>query len=319
MKRLVLPAVATWLTLLSGGVLSQQQPAPDRSWAFPAKVEMNRPPVTEEPGPKRLPGSSKVYTQEQVDDLSSPPDWYPDEHGLQPRILYDGSVNKGFACGSCHLMSGYGHPESSDLVGLPADYIAQQMADFKSGARKEPIRMTAIAQATSDEDARQAAEWFASLEPSPTPWVRTVEIDTVPRTYLGPGRMRFAHPDGGMEPIGNRIIMVPEDVVRARLRDPRSGFVAYVPTGSVATGKALVETGGSGKTVACAICHGDALQGLANVPRIVGHHPIYTVRQLYSFKDGSRNGADAALMKRSVEKLTDQDIVAIAAYLGSVR
>ena len=318
MKRLLLPVIVSWVTLLSGGVLSQQSTADDRSWAFPAKVELNRPPVAEEPGSKELPGSSKTYTQEQVDNLSSPPDWYPDDHGPVPRIVYDGSTNKGFACGSCHLMSGYGHPESSDLVGLPAAYIVQQMADFKSGARKEPIRMTAIAQSTSEEDAREAAEWFAGLAPSPTPWVRTIEVETVPRTYLGPGRMRFVHPDGGTEPIGNRIIMLPEDVARARLRDPRSGFIAYVPVGSIAKGKALVETG-AGKTVACAICHGDALQGLGNVPRISGHHPIYTVRQLYLFKDGSRTGADAALMTRPVEKLTDEDIVAIAAYLGSVR
>jgi cytochrome c553 len=215
-------------------------------------------------------------------------------------------------------MSGYGHPESSDLMGLPADYIVRQMADFKSGVRKEPIRMALIGQATSDEDVRAAAEWFASLKPSPTPWVRTIEAATVPKTYLGPGRMRFAHPDGGTEPIGNRIIMLPEDVPRARLRDPHSGFVAYVPVGSVARGKALVETGGDGRTVACAICHGDDLQGLGTIPRIAGHHPIYTVRQLHLFKDGSRNGVEAALMKRAVEKLTDEDIVAIAAYLGSV-
>jgi cytochrome c553 len=130
--------------------------------------------------------------------------------------------------------------------------------------------------------------------------------------------MRFAHPDGGMEPIGNRIIMLPEDVARARLRDPHSGFVAYVPVGSVARGRILVETGGGGRTVACAICHGDDLRGLGTIPRIAGHHPIYTIRQLSMFKDGSRNGAEAALMKRSVEKLTDEDIVAIAAYLGSV-
>jgi cytochrome c553 len=258
------------------------------------------------------------HTQEQVDNLSSPPDWYPDEHAPAPRIVSDGSANKGFACGSCHLMSGYGHPESSDLVGLPAAYIVQQMADFKSGARKEPIRMTAIAQATSDEDVREAAEWFANLKPSATPWVRTVEAPTVPRTYLGPGRMRFAHPEGATEPIGSRIIMLPENVARARLRDPRSGFIAYVPPGSIARGKALVETGDGGKTVACAICHGDGLHGLGNVPRIAGHHPIYTVRQLHLFKDGSRNGPDAALMKRSVEKLSDDDILAISAYLGSL-
>ena len=73
---------------------------------------------------------------------------------------------------------------------------------------------------------------------------------------------------------------------------------SYVPPGSVAKGKALVETGGGGKTVACAICHGDGMKGLANVPRLAGVHPIYLARQLHLFKDGiaerPRRAADEA-------------------------
>jgi cytochrome c553 len=191
------------------------------------------------------------------------------------------------------------------------------MADFKSGARKEPIRMNGIAQATPDDDVKQAADYFGGLKPGPTPTVKVVEADMVPKTYLGPGRMRFALADGGMEPIGNRIIMVPDDVAKARLRDPRTTFTAYVPMGSVARGKTLVDSGG-GKTVSCATCHNDKLDGLGNVPRIAGHHPIYTVRQLYMFKDGSRAGPDSDLMKGVVAGLDDGDILAIAAYLGSV-
>src|SRR5437773_12501271 len=63
-------------------------------------------------------------------------------------------------------------------------------------------------------------------------------------------------------PIGNRIIELPEDPVRAQSRDPHSGFVAHVPTGSLAKGEALVSSGNSGKTIPCAICHGSTLQGL---------------------------------------------------------
>src|SRR5207249_11655962 len=107
---------------------------------------------------------------------------------------------------------------------------------------------------------------------------------------------------------------------RARFRDPHAGagFIAYVPMGSIAKGKALVETGGSGKTIACSICHGDALKGLGNVPRLAGLHPIYIARQLYLFKDATRNGVDAQLMKKPVAQLADADILAIAAYAASV-
>ena len=91
-----------------------------------------------------------------------------------------------------------------------------------------------------------------------------------------------------------------------------------MPAGSIAKGKALVESGGSGRTIACSICHGDALKGLGNVPRLAGLHPIYIARQLYLFKDGNRNGIDAQLMKKAVAQLTDEDIVILAAYLGSL-
>jgi cytochrome c553 len=129
--------------------------------------------------------------------------------------------------------------------------------------------------------------------------------------------MRFASPEGGTEPIGNRIITLPENQELARLRDPRSGFVAYVPPGSLARGRALVE-GGGGKTVACVICHGEGMKGLANVPRLAGLHPIYVARQLHLFKDGNRAGPDAPLMKRPVAQLTDADILNISAYVASL-
>ena len=44
----------------------------------------------------------------------------------------------------------------------------------------------------------------------------------------------------GTEPIGSRIIEVPADDEQAELRNPRSGFIAYVPKGSLKKGEALV-------------------------------------------------------------------------------
>lgn len=302
------------IALFSAVVIAAEQPAtgPDRSWAFPV---INGTLPAEEPGPKSVPGSAKSYTPAQIDDLLNPPDWFPDEHAPAPAIVQKGHA-AALACGSCHLMSGLGHPESADVAGLAAGYIVRQMADFKSGARTDAARMNGIAKAMTDEEAQQAAEWFAAVKAHA--WTKVTEVASVPKTIVGQGRMRFLAPGGGTEPIGNRIITVPEDQERARRRDPKSGFVAYVPVGSIARGKAIVETGGSGKTVACAICHGDALKGLGNVPRLAGLHPIYIARQLYLFKDGSRNGIDAQLMKRSVAQLTDEDIVALAAYLSSL-
>jgi len=305
MTRVVSITAAFALSVLT--LRAQQPPAGrDPSWAFPA---INGAVPAEEPGPKSLPGSTKSYTPVQVDDLLNPPDWYPDEHAPAPPIVQKGHAGA-LACGSCHLMSGEGHPESAGLTGLTTAYLAQQMADFKSGARKDSARMNAIARDVTDEEVKQAGEWFAKLKP--LAWTKVTEAAMVPKTFVGQGRMRFVQPGGEVEPIGNRIITVPVDQPRARLRDPRpgAGFIAYVPVGSISKGKAL--------TVTCTICHGDAFQGLGNVPRLAGLHPIYLARQLYLFKDATRNGIDAQLMKKPVARLTDDDILAISAYLGSL-
>jgi len=266
---------------------------------------------------KQMPGSTKSYTQAQINDGFNPPDWYPEDHPPMPRIVANGSPPGVRACTQCHLTSGNGHPESSSVAGLPVAYIVRQMAAFKNGERKgiRTENMIAFAKAITDEDLRASAEYFASLKP--TAWIRVVETDTVPVSRLGPGTMRFAVSEGGMEPLGNRIIELPEDPERARSRDPRSGFVAHVPVGSLAKGQALVATGAAGKTIPCAICHGAALQGLGEVPSIVGRSPMYVFRQLNDMQSGNRTGSLAALMKAVVTQLSYDDMVAIAAYLAS--
>jgi cytochrome c553 len=285
------------------------------AWAFlvPDKDQ----PQTRETGAMiHIPDSAKAYTAAEIDDLSHPPDWFPDEHGLLPRVIEGRSGSNALACGACHLMTGQGHPESADIAGMPVEYLVRQMADFKNGTRKDPARMNAIAKVTSEEDVRIAAEWFAALKP--TIWVTVEESQSVPKSYVAAkGRMRLPLPSGGTEPLGDRIVELPQDAVRASSRDPHSGFVAYVPMGSVAKGQKLA-TGGAGKTIACTICHGDGLKGLGDVPRIAGLHPIYIVRQLYQFKSDDYSGTSAALMKKVVANLNEDDLLAIAAYAASL-
>lgn len=323
-KKAAWPSFVVAMMALTAAGVAQQQPAPgtptalpsppprEPAWAFPV-IQAQLPP--EPPGPKQVEGSTKSYTPGQIDDLLNPPDWFPEAHKPAPSIVQKGHGGA-LACGACHLMSGFGHPESADLTGFTVDYFIQQMADFKSGVRKDYARMNGIAKELSDQEIREAAEWFASLPRGK--FVRVVEAAMVPKTFVGQGRMRFIDPkQTGMEPIGNRIIMLPEDQEKARLRDPRSGFVAYVPPGSLSKGRALAN-GGGGKTVACNICHGEGLKGLANVPRLAGLHPIYVARQLYLFKDGDRKGPDAPLMTKPVASLTDADILNLSAYVASL-
>ena len=289
--------------------------ADDLDWAYP---------VTPKPEPldsvvlKQMPGSSRQYTQAQIDDPFNAPDWYPDEHPPMPPIVAHGIKPTVQACARCHLPSGDGHPESSSLAGLPVAYTIRQMAAFKNGDRKgiRTTNMVAFAKAMSDDDVRAAAEYFAALKPNV--WTKIIETDTVPKTYVGAGAMRFAVPEGGTEPTGNRIIVLPQDRERAHSRDAHSGFIDYVPTGSIAKGQALVATGGNGKTIPCAICHGPSLKGLGEVPAIAGRPPIYVVRQLHDMQKGNRTGSLVELMKAVVAQLTVDDMVALAAYLGSL-
>src|SRR5438874_8191377 len=126
-----------WALILIGAGFSAAKAQSGKAlvWAYP--VPDKAPGTSEDAGPKRLPGSSKSYTQQQIDDQFNPPDWFPEEHGPLPKLLQRGVQAQ--ACGSCHLMSGLGHPESADLAGLPTEYLLRQMADFKNGLRKDPM------------------------------------------------------------------------------------------------------------------------------------------------------------------------------------
>jgi cytochrome c553 len=308
MQRLILAAaVCVGLSALPAGG------ADDLIWAYPPT------PRPEQPDSlilKQVPGSPRAYTQAQIDDPFNPPDWFADEHPPMPAVVAQGEKPAVRACAQCHLPTGNGHPESSSLAGLPAPYIARQMTEFKNGGRKgvRAGTMIAIAQAISDADTLAASEYFSALKPGV--WTQVVEADVVPKTYVGPGAMRFVSPEGGTEPIGNRIIVLPQDESRARSRDPHSGFIDYVPVGSVAKGETLVVSGG-GKTIPCAICHAQNLRGIGELPGLAGRPPIYLVRQLNDMKTGARSGSSMALMKVVVEQLTLDDMVAIAAYLGA--
>ena len=292
------------------------------AWAYPVMDPgFARPP---EDGQKyTVEGSTLSLTMTEINDPFAPPDWYPNEHPPMPPVVKNGRKPDVRACGQCHMPHGMGHPESSSLAGLPAGYIVEQMAAYKSGARKSSVpersaSMITIASAATDEEVKAAADYFANLKP--VKWVRIEEATMIPTTYVGAGNMRHANTGekAGTEPLGMRIIELPEDSHHAELRDSHSPFMAYVPPGSVAKGEDLVKTGAGGKTIQCGICHGPDLRGLGNVPSIIGRSPIYLARQLYDIKHGARTGPNVELMKGVVANLTDEDIIAIAAYTTSI-
>lgn len=196
-----------------------------------------------------------------------------------------------------------------------------QMNDFRNGLRRsDDVRkqntnlMIGYAKAMTEDEIKAAAEYFGAMKW--TPWIKVVETDSVPKTRLS-GGMYLPLEGNQREPLGQRIIEMPVDRdATEMLRDPRSGFIAYVPFGSIKKGEALVTTG-VGKTIQCGICHGADLKGLGPVPGIAGRSPSYLVRQMYDMQQNTRNGEWTSLMKPVVGRLSEEDMLNIAAYTSS--
>lgn len=299
---------------------------PPPYWAFavnPPAPPSDASAKPDEIAPLHVPGSKHAFTHSQVHDFFNVPDWHPAAHPPMPDIVAHGRQPEVYACAYCHLPNGQGRPENSSLAGLPAAYIIQQLADFKSGVRKssdpdlKPVSlMVSLETKATDAEIQAAANYFSALKRKP--WIRVIEAKFVPKTHVA-GSMLVVSTPHEMESIGDRIIETPENLERTELRDDSSGFIAYVPPGSLKRGHALVTTGANGKTIICSTCHGPNLKGLKNVPSIAGRSPSYIVRQLYDMQSGARAGAASQQMKPVVASLSLYDILDIAAYAASLQ
>ena len=313
---------------LSSLTLAQSAPPDSPAWAYGVP---NSPPATP-PGTsgaarqpdtsiKHIPDSTQAFTLAQIRDFFNVADWFPGDHPPMPDVFVHGRAPDVRGCGMCHMPNGKGRPENAPIAGLPYVYVVQQLVDFKNDLRASAdprktntAQMIQAAKAMTDEEIKAAASYLAAMPW--TPWIRVVEADTVPAMRLS-GNVFLPAPGGGTEPIGNRIIETPEDPVRFELRDPHSGFIAYVPRDSVAKGAALASSGGN-RTLPCTICHGADLHGLGPVPGIAGRSPSYIVRQLWDIRQGSRKGTWAPLMQQVVAKLNPDDMLNVAAYAASL-
>jgi cytochrome c553 len=315
MSRLVL-ALLPLITMFASPPVAGAESPP--AWAYPiAPADLTAP---DDGVARRVPNSSATYTLPQLRDRFIASDWHPADHPPMPPIVAHGRKPAVFACGFCHRSDGSGSPPNAALAGLPAAYIVQQMNDYKSGARTTAVPkrgvqlMIDLAKAATDEEVAAAAAYFSAIKPRQR--TRVVETDVVPKTFLR-SHHYAVQPSGGTESIGKRIIEVPENLEHVLYHDSRARFIAYVPIGSVARGELLVKTGGAGKTLSCAACHGLDLKGAGVIPGIAGRSTNYVVRQLYDLNHGFRAGPFAVQMKDVVARLDEEDMLAIAAYLAT--
>lgn len=334
MSRTQRALIAIALVIFGASVLAQQPaPAPAApvppgipDWAYTPPPPAGSPPPpsalpADDNAVVRMPGVTKTMTRGELRGVKEIPDWYPEErHGTMPAVVKVGRLQEGVrACGFCHLADGTGRPENAPVNSLHPAYFIQQMDDFKNGLRRsyDPRKantnnMIGFAKNATAEEVRAAAEYFAA-QPYPRR-MKVIESRNAPKVRLQ-GGMHMAIPageGGGMEPIGDEIVEVPDDNLRAESRDTRMGWTAYVPVGTLNRGKQLAAKH------QCGMCHGPSLEGIGPVPPLAGRSPSYTMRQLFDMKNGTRRGPWAELMKPLVSGMSVQDMMALSAYAGSV-
>jgi cytochrome c553 len=318
------------LALVGAGaprLLAQSSADSVPAWLFPID-----PPVAEGAAVvdrseiKHLARSRMAFTTAQLTDLFFAPDWYPQAHDILPGIVARGRAPDVYACGYCHSPSGQGRPENAALAGLPVAYIEQQVADFKSGARRRlwtgPYRpsdlMIHLAIFASPEEVASAAEYFSKQRLLPR--VDVVERERVPRARIV-GLVYASLDGGGDEELGERLLEFSPDPERHEKRDEVMRYVAYVPLGSLSRGRVLAMGGGSvdrNPGIHCVACHGRELRGVGLIPSLAGHSPSYLLRQLIAFKTGARAASSSAPMQAVVARLELCDMIAIAAYAASL-
>ena len=300
-------------------------------WLFPIDPDSLLPPPANPPplDDKELleiPGSTEKFTLARINDPFNPPDWRPASHGPLPEVVAKGRKPTVWACALCHMPTGQGRPENSPVAGLPEAYIKQQLLDYRSGKRKaigpEEYKpghnMVRVAKAMTDAEIDESAKYFSAQKLRRQTYV--VESLRIPRAERA-AWLYYEH--GGTEDLEGRLIEVTQDLVRHERRDDRLEYIAYAPPGAINRGKRLVVSGKSAKddsvrTQICSQCHLANLKGTAEIPPIAGRSPTYLLRQLLAFRNGLRENPHSAQMNPVVEKLTLDEMIDIAAYLGSL-
>ncbi len=227
------------------------------------------------------------------------------------------------ACALCHYPNGKGRPENAGVSGLPVAYFAQQMVDFRNGDRKsaEPRKantgiMIAIAKAMTDEEINASAEYFGSMKW--TPWINVVERRTC---------RRRASPAACSSLPEKRAEQSRSDNASSRRRRTRNApkrCAIRVPDSSRTCRSAASRRARRSPPPAAG-----ANDGVRRLPRRRAEGPRArsrdrrTLAELHRaadvrHADGRPPGVWTDLMKPVVAKLTDEDILNLAAYSASL-
>jgi len=315
------------IALLSAAAVTKARaptaPPPELAWAYPVA-----PPDTAEldmpSGRYVTPDGKRRLTAAQVDKLTAAEkDWFPQSHPIPPAVVLVPGKDQANPCAECHTVNGQGMVGIPDIAGLPADYLLEQLAAFRSGVRTSALPhclgtgvMIATAKAWSQTDLQAAVAYYASL-PRRTP-TRVVETEAAPSMRLERWGWTYLDPTGGpTHSLDGSVAEAPESVNRLFLGDLANRQFVYFSHATLTLGGALIRSGGSAGQP-CTTCHGADLRGTAVAPPLAGRDPGYLARQLWDIRSGARTGGNAKLMQGPARGLTAHDITAVAGYLASL-
>jgi len=308
---------------LLGATCSKAQSAVFPDWAYPPCDRTPRATASDTTRPLSVAGSQVRFAAADLARASITSDWFPLEHAKLPAVVAASHSDKKIACGYCHLADGSGRPENAKVSGLPVAYIIAQVRSIhteerqpaKPGWAPSALMKDAIAD-LSDQEIAEAAEYFSRQRTKSH--VRVLERAFVPQHAASCGI--FIPADGRLRPLHQAILEMPIDAERFERRDPHTTYIAYVPKGSVDRGRQLAGSGDNGRTQPCAACHGADLRSGPELegPPLAGRFASYLFRQLYGFQSGARAGDSAQPMQSVVAKLTQADMIDLAAYAASL-
>ena len=270
------------------------------------------------------PDGKHTLTATQVDKLTTAEkDWFPRSHPVPPAVVLVAGKDRA-PCAECHTVNGQGMVGIPDIAGLPVNYLLEQLAAFRSGARTSALPhylgtgvMITTARAWSQTDLQAAVAYYASL-PRRTP-ARVVETEAAPSMRMERWGWTYLDPAGGpTHPLKGSVAEAPESVTRLFLGDLSNHQLVYVSHSTLTLGKALIRSGG-GSGQPCTVCHGADLRGSAVAPPLAGRDPGYLARQLWDIRSGARTGGNAKLMQGPARGLTSVEITAVAGYLASLK
>jgi len=112
------------------------------------------------------------------------------------------------------------------------------------------------------------------------------------------------------------------------MKDLGAHFSQQTPSGLEAdpsnwkAGEKMYRGGDAARGIpACIACHGPQGRGNgpAKYPALRAQHAVYTYNQLKAFKDGTRKSASSDIMQVVTERMTDEEMRALASYVQGLR